>query len=490
MKICTYLLVFSIFLTGITSCSYNESESIDLSRQSDREEILNELSLLIGESLKDKEVRKEILDFVMNFDNYGNSVSFGLLFGQTDKISVNETLILDKDNCRIGCNAFRFSLFNEFINNLEKYSKINSKINCDYNLNSSAELSQLEILILEANVELYFPYRDNFDWDNLDVFSIIYDLNEDLDEDLENKLCGHKFHGNNTYSLNEVNEEYLYLNPVVALIPFNADYLGQFLRITNGQNVYYLDPNSSQDEINGFYNNLYSGGNWGSNFGGGSGGGHNGSGNNSTPVQRIRLTENINPYTFFNDNHVLTTFIPRLRIKGTAWKRNASKAHRTRITRAGSTVSISPTGGHLAIQGAFHFDHDIPATDLRNHRWRNVSIQFDPNWHKAKGSQQIIVWTLRRNSSVKTATIKNEIKIDAQGNFTPNSSISHNFTVSSGSRAIFRGNVELDRDQVLTTVVGGSEYDNSTILHNGLNLSIRRVNDKFEYFFDHFYINL
>jgi hypothetical protein len=46
------------------------------------------------------------------------------------------------------------------------------------------------------------------------------------------------------------------------------------------------------------------------------------------------------------------------------------------------------------------------------------------------------------------------------------------------------------RDQVLTTVIGGSEYDNATYLHNGLNLSVRRVASRFEYFFDIYYTNL
>jgi len=114
---------------------------------------------------------------------------------------------------------------------------------------------------------------------------------------------------------------------------------------------------------------------------------------------------------------------------------------------------------------------------------------FDPNWHKVKGSQQIAVWTKRKNSSESSVDVKTEIKLDAQGNYTPTTSVSANNTLRSGEKAIFRGNAELDRYQVLTTVIGGSEYDNATYNENGLNLSIRRISS-FEYFFDYYYTNL
>jgi hypothetical protein len=153
-------------------------------------------------------------------------------------------------------------------------------------------------------------------------------------------------------------------------------------------------------------------------------------------------------------------------------------------------VAVNPNGTFASMTNTFYFDFDICASDLRNHRCKNVGIMFDPNWHKAKGSQQIIVWTKRSNQSNSNVQVKNEIKLDAQGNYTPSTSISTTFTASSGTNAIFRGNVELDRDQVLTTILNGSEYDDATHSHNGANLSVRRVANNFEFFFDIFYTNL
>jgi hypothetical protein len=98
------------------------------------------------------------------------------------------------------------------------------------------------------------------------------------------------------------------------------------------------------------------------------------------------------------------------------------------------------------------FNCDISASDLRNKRPKNVGIMFDPNWHKAKGSQQIIVWTERSNANNSTIQVKNELKLDAQGNYTRTTSISATFSASSDTKAVSRGHVELDRDQVLTTM--------------------------------------
>jgi|GEM_PF-3425451 len=298
---------------------------------------------------------------------------------------------------------------------------------------------------------------------------------------------GYLFNSTEGYPINGIDEDYLYENPTIAIIPIDDDYLGELLMITDcGGSMKYLDPNQSLDELMAFYNDLYSKSSCPIVIGPINGGG----GNNNPAPQRVRITENINPYTFFGENDVLTNFLPKARITTTSWKRTLSKAHRTKIARAGTTIGVNINGELSAATGVFYFDFDISASDLRNHRWKTLNIMFDPNWHRAKGSQQLIVWTKRRNSSVSNVTVKNEVKIDSQGNYTPNSSISININASSGSKAIFRGNSELDRDQVLTTIVNGSESDNATINYNNLNLSIRRVAQKFEYFFDFYYTSL
>lgn len=301
---------------------------------------------------------------------------------------------------------------------------------------------------------------------------------------MEGNYEGYMFNGYDYEVISNIIDDYLYVNPTVAIIPIEKDYLGEDVKVTTDKGIgHIINPNKSYDEIIHEYGQIYD-------FVG------LGLVNNLDIIdainvpQRVRLTNNINPYSFFNEKHVLTCFIPKVRITNKKWKRLLSKAHRTRIARAGSTVAINSNNTFSASPGTFYFDFDISRSDLKNKRWKNVNLMFDPNWHKTKGTQQIIVWTKRSNASNSTVNVKNEIKIDGQGNYTPTTSVSLSYNTSSELKAIFRGNIELDRDQLLTTVVGGSEYENETHSHNSLDLSVRKVATHFEYFFDYYYTNL
>lgn len=332
----------------------------------------------------------------------------------------------------------------------------------------------LENFLLSQDLQLYFPYKENFDWNELDEFSVTFDDSSSSLSEYE----GFKFLDNHFSEITGINDDYLFNNPTLAIIPKDDDYLGQDVKVTINGVEHLLNPTLPLDSIYSFYRNVFGSNTSINNF------------HNNTNVQRIRLTQNVNPVSFFNDEHILTLFIPKVRITTRAWKRTLSPKHRTRIARAGADVSVNPNGGFSASPRTFYFDFDISASDLRNKRWKDVGIMFDPNWHKVKGSQQIIVWTKQKGNSHSKIQVSNQIKLDASGNYTPNSSYSLNFNVTSGVLAVFRGNSELDRNQILTTVVNGSEYDNAVFNHNSVNLSVRRVATHFEYFFDIFYTNL
>lgn len=486
---------FLILLLGLmvifSSCSKDDIESKIELNDGKNKKVLSEISLLIGETLQNNEVRNEILETVNRIDSYGNAVSFALLLGEYTKISNFEKRKLQEVSNKKTSNSsntlFKTHLNNVFFSNKEKYTALRKYFDNSTNILKSTRLTELESYLIENELELFFPYKDEFDWEHLISYTVTFE-----DGNPNGIHEGFKFLGLTYEEVSNITDDYLYENPTVAIIPMDKDYVGEYLRISFNNQTHYLNPNLSFEHILDFYDNLYGGG-----IGSipGAGGGNN---PGNTPPQRIRLTQNVNPYTFFNEKHVLTTFIPKVRITERRWKRPLSKAHRTRIARAGSTVAVNPNGTFSAMINTFYFDFDISGSDLRkasqyprnNEGWRNVGIMFDPNWHKVKGSQQIIVWTKRKNASNASVQVKTAIKLDAQGNFTPTTSVAHTFNVSSEVRAIFRGNSELDRDQVLTTIVNGSEYDNATYSHNGANLSVRRVASHFEYFFDMFYTNL
>ncbi|MBZ9652233.1 hypothetical protein [Psychroflexus montanilacus] len=425
----------------------------------------------------------EVISKVNEFDPYAKSISISLLLNNESKLSNHEKrMIHDKEIRETKSDFFKNGIIEYYKNNFEDFPLISSTLSSESLMKNEFNLDDY---LIENELELFFPYMENFD-NYEENYTITF---EDGNEESIHE--GYMFNPNNQEYISGIDEDYLFDNPTIAIIPIDEDYIGEMLMITDcGGNHQYLDPNQPIDQLMEFYGDLYSQNSCqqpiviGPIYGGGGGP------TNPQPPQRIRIAQNINPYTFFGDNDVLTNFLPKARITTTSWKRTLSKAHRTRIARAGTTIGINPNGELSAVTGVFYFDFDISASDLRNKRWKTLNIMFDPNWHKAKGSQQIVVWTKRRNSSTSTVNVKNEIKIDGEGNYTPTTSLSVNVTAGSGSKAIFRGNSELDRDQVLTTIVGGSEYDNSTINHNNLNLSVRRVAQKFEYFFDFYYTSL
>lgn len=461
------------------------------------EEILRDISKLIGKTLQSKEARSEILKIVEEVDSYGGGVSFAYLFGNEQDVSKYEKRKIK--SLERTSNSFKpSSIFKEHITktymlNRSDFSRLDTALTIENKASGNGNfenttfdnqsIEDIETYLVENDLELYFPYKENFDWDDLISYTVSFENNNP-----DGIYDGYKYSGMTYEEVSGIIDEYLYQNPTVAIIPIDHDYLGDFLKITHNNQEHYLDPTLPQNEIDDFYKEIFP---------------HLDPTNpvnsftqslkpnpgNDIP-QRKRLTHNVNPYTFFNENNILTVFIPKVRILGTSWKRTLSKAHRTRIARAGSTIAVDPNGGNNPTMGTFYFDFDISASDLRNKRWKNVGIMFDPNWHKAKGSQQIIVWTKRKNSGKKSVQVKNELKIDKDGNYTPNTSVSYVFDSASGVKAVFRGNVELDRDQVLTTIINGSEYDNATYRHNGVDLSVRRVAEKFEFFFDMHYTNL
>ncbi|WP_276682454.1 hypothetical protein [Empedobacter brevis] len=473
------LLCFLGISFCLNSCSEDEIQNESgTENQIKNEQALKELSFLVATTLSDKDVRTEVSQLVDQVDTYGDAVSFALLLNAEQNISKYEKRKINSGELSRkgqGLSLFKEKLnrtYNENKGTFKELPKIIGKTPALLSKGTEADFSEIENYLIENNLELYFPYKENFDWDDLISYTVTYEDNHP-DENYE----GFGYNGMTYSEVRDIVDDYLYNNPTVAIIRTDEDYIGSDTRLTINGVEHYIDPNQSMEKISKIYHDIYQ-----SYYSGGGTGG-------DTPPQRVRLSQNVNPNTFFNPEHILTTYIPKVRITNRNWKRALSKSHRTKIARAGAIVGFNPNGTYSAVNGSFYFDFDISASDLRNKRWKTLNYMFDPNWHKVKGSQQIAVWTLRKNSSESSVNVKTEIKLDAQGNYTPTASVSVNNTLNSGGKAIFRGNAELDRYQVLTTIIGGSEYDNATYNENGLNLSIRRVSS-FEYFFDHYYTNL
>lgn len=419
--------------------------------------VLSEVSKLIGEVLKDKETRKIILNEVNNIDENGNSVSIAYLLGDEEHYSLHEkrqanSITGKKD--RTAQKLFKETLLKVYENERENFSKITEAIQ-EVNAFAKGNNYSITDYIANKDLEVYFPYEENFDWENIDEYSITYEDGNDLAIH-DGYLVTHS----ENITISGIDENYLYENPTMAIIPVDNDYLGDKIAYGYGGVEMIKDP---------IIPNPYAG---------------------TVPPppanNKIRLTYNVNPFGLA-DKHLLTTYIPKIRIyDGRRWKRTLSKALRMKIAKAGSEVAVNPAGGLTATPSTFYFRFDVSARDLRRNNWKDVGILWESDWHKAKSEQQMIVWSLRGDARESTVSVDTKLNIDAQGNYTPNTSINVKHNVSSEEKAIHRGNKELSRNFVLSTIVGGAEYDASTYNYNGINYSLRRVS-KLEFFFVHDY---
>ncbi|MDO5616395.1 MAG: hypothetical protein Q4G16_09405 [Cruoricaptor ignavus] len=470
MKNIKSMAILGIALLSLNACrseSVNSEEQISekiLSLQKQKE--MEELSKLVGEVLKDKESRNAIIHKINEIDDYGNSISLALLLGQNSKITQYEKSKLSSlaevshKKADSSLDDFKESLIKVFVANKEDYPEIDKKISGD--VTSKTGNNSLLNFIADSNLELYFPYEENHNWEEVDSYTVTYE-----DYNLNSVHEGVKFSDYGERFVDSIDDDYLYHNPSVALIPIDNDYLGEMVRYSIGGEEFLLNPDD------GNYGGLPPG-----------------YGTQPPPASnpKIRLNYNVNP-NGFTENHLLTTFIPKIRVRGTKWKRTLSKALRMKIAKVGSDVSVNPNGSLTALPGAYYFSFSISARDLRNDRWKDVNILWDPNWHKAKATQQMIVWSLAKNAGDSEISVNTKVAIDAQGNFTPTTTLSTNHKVSAQDKANFRGNKELDRVHVLTSIVDGAEYSNETYSYQNTKYSVRTVG-YFDFFFVHDYTSL
>ncbi len=455
-------------LLFIQSCNAERMENNETDLNNLRTEVKNkeltEISKLVGMALQDKSLRKHVLSEMKSIDAYGKSISLAYLLGNENNVSSYEKRKLEKlsneTGKRISSNGkFKEKLTNLFHEKKKEFPQLTKAISSNNNT-ATGKLANLEITqyMEESNLEMYFPYEENFNWDEIDEYSVTFEDN--------NPYAIHEgfmINGVEYDYIDGIDEEYLYNNPTIALVPIDNYYLGDQVAYDYNGFEYITDPyNYASIPLNPIATYPPAPSN-----------------------SKVRVKSNMDPYAL-PENHLITTFIPKVMVRGTSWKRTLSKALRMKIAKAGSEVAVNPTGGLTAIAGAYYFRFDISASDLRNHRWKDVGILWEPNWHKAKVAQQMVVWGLRKNASESTVSVGSKLAIDDKGNYTPSTSVNVNHTVKSGETAIFRGNKELDRVQVLSSVVGGSELDNKTYNYDATNYSVRKV-DLFEFFFVHDY---
>jgi hypothetical protein len=127
-----------------------------------------------------------LISIVNEINAYGNFVSFALLFDAEDNLSEYEKRKMGS----LKVKSSRRSAFKDHINFVFEQNSLhfgeisNSLRHMPENIKSSHLLSDLELFLMENELQLYFPFKDNFTWDDLKVFTVTYeDYNPDARHD-------------------------------------------------------------------------------------------------------------------------------------------------------------------------------------------------------------------------------------------------------------------------------------------------------------------
>lgn len=167
-------------LSILTSCSKDDQKfSCNLS-ETNNNEVLKEISILVGKTLNDEKVKTEISQIVDEIDSYDNAVSFALLLGVEQKISDFEKRkigssnpLKNRDN-----NYFKKHLNFVYNQNKDEYKNLSVLLQDELYKTSKVDLSDLEIYLTNNQLELYFPYKEKFNWEELINYTVTFENND------------------------------------------------------------------------------------------------------------------------------------------------------------------------------------------------------------------------------------------------------------------------------------------------------------------------
>lgn len=430
-------------ITVDENISYNEKTTLSRS-EIDTVQLSKEISLVLGNVVNQRpDIASKLSELVSDFDSFGEFISLASILQNVEKAPNYERQRIEEKDFNFGkysLDEIKDLLVNEINKNNDQYKLLSS---LNINKGNIEELSNYELGIA-------FPYLENHHWNDVNEFGVTFE----------------------NWSDNDIQDAFLFRRDGTEGIPFKIEKEEQLERI----------PIIAVTPLEDFYNYGIPIGpiKWQGN----------------TPIKvtlpplqgnRTLLKQNYNPNRL-SENSVLETNIPKVRVRGTDWKRKLSTSLRISVLRASTSLALDQDGTYKPVSDTYYYNIEFSRKNLKNHQWRDVYWQWDPNWNATEGSQQIVILNKRKNAGNTTVAVNTKVNVDSQGNATPETTMTFTHT-STEPKSINRGNREIDRKQALTTIINGAESHNETYNHNGVNYSVRKV-DLFDYFFEYYYTNL
>lgn len=473
-----------VFLTAISiiSCSKELGEetviveeeiayTFNESSKSDSDYLLSEYSQLVGNSLKDYEVKLFVDNNMDDLTEYGDKISVSYLLGDLNGIRKNESeRFISKK--KLKNNPFVVSIRKEISNSNKKYKYIFSKVTLSSeNLSSKSSNEDMINLILENLVD-----------ENLEIYMPSKELENDVDDEVFYVSYAASYY-------TKTNEAFKYdstsVNKGNSVDPVVVEIDDDFTEVNN---VYLIKPIDECDILLDLEARKIT-----SNSGcGGSGGG---GGNPPDPIEggAVLLKYNVN-HTTIEDKDILSTRLGWFRVRGTSWVGFGGSHQKLALHRGSPDGKITVSGSQVIPEAKAYTFANLKVTrrTVRKENWRKVNIEFDDDWSMSENEQAIAVFTKHhlKAEAETELNVKTSYKV-VDGELTPTTepTVSTKVTTKE-SAAKFREKRALSRRQVLATIVGLG-VTGKTLHDDGddVDYNVKQAG-RFEYVLKHYYTDI
>lgn len=466
--------LFLLFLVmGVLSCSNEESYEPKIieednpeavfneTKKTDSDNILNEYSQLIGNTLKQSEVREYVDKSLDALTEFGDKVSLSYLLGSANGLRENEPELFVSSKA---------SKDNPFTKQLKKEVKRQRK--------------QLKHVLQKFNVE-----RKSLDDENVINFILESLSSEDLEiyvpsKELENEVADDVFYVSYEPSyFTKTNEAYRFDTSVIS--KSGVDFMSviiedDFIEVNKTYIVKVIDPCEQLLE-EGEPNNCLM----------------------KAPTEKgppepldpnsvpTLLTYNVN-HTTVEQKDILSTRLAWFRVKGKDWLGFAAAKQKLSIHRGTSDGATSISGGEIVpgSQGYRVANLDITRRAAKKKYWREANVEFDDDWQMSENEQAIAVFSrhnIGSEASTELSTKTSYKVVNGELTATTEPTATTKVTVKEG-KAVFRDKRALSRRQVLATIVGKGVTGESYPI-DGVEYNVKQAGI-FEYVLLHYYTEI
>lgn len=466
LKIFQFGIIICFSFISCTSELVSKEETINASdnlnpkaniESSEKVMIMKETSLLIANVLSQKSVRDEVLSSMKNVSDYGEVVSLGYLLGSDKGLRKNE---VDKINSKSKNyeTLFHREVMKELRENESKYPIFSQKLNQKRIESLSNRGVSIDDAIAGENLEVYSPYNEIND-NNETSFDSYYTSNEKLDDSQSNSGYFVNTIDQSLEFVSYMDNDLIDANPsfIITLID-NCDLVGGTCTTTELLESQAALPPALVDGP-------------------------------------ALLAYNVN-HDNIAENDIITTRIPKIKIRGNDWLEFGATHQKFRVFRGGidSGVTQGPNGEIIVTAAGFQIGEDFRTKrrNVRKENWINFDREFDVDWTRPESSHQIAIFSLHKWKKEDSAEvgIKYGYKYNVatnkwEGTLEPTGTTSAKIKTGASK---FRSNAELPRRQVLSTITGPGSTG-QTKEDNGIQYNVKRVGIV-DYYFKHWFTDL